>query len=69
MPQYETDQRLKVDREIDPPPQEIFMGLGWDENRDTGRRHYRHYYNDELEFVKEVFPKPSPFNTFALKKG
>jgi hypothetical protein len=28
---YELDQRLKVDREVNPPPKELFIGLGWDE--------------------------------------
>lgn len=69
MPLYETDPRLKVDREVNPPPQELYMGLGWDENRETNRRHYRHFYNDELEFVKELIPYPSPFSTYPLKKG
>ena len=56
MPLYETDPRLKVDREVNPPPQELFMGLGWDENRETKRRHYRHFYSDEVEYGKEIMP-------------
>lgn len=64
MPQYQLDKRLKVDREVNPPPDTLFIPLGWDEDKDTGRKHYRQYYNDELENNKEIFPKPSPFNTY-----
>jgi hypothetical protein len=40
----------------------MFVGLGWDEDKDTNRRHYRRYYPDELENVKEILPIPTPFN-------
>lgn len=35
MPTYETDKKLKIDREKDIPPPKMYMGLGWDENKDT----------------------------------
>jgi hypothetical protein len=35
MPKYKTDERLKVDKEIDPPPATMFIGLGWDEDQTT----------------------------------
>lgn len=69
MPKYETDKRLKVDREVNPPNESLYIGLGWDEDRTTQRRHYRQYYTDELEFVKSIFPRPSPFNSIVIKKG
>jgi hypothetical protein len=47
----------------------LYIGLGWDEDRTTKRRHYRKYYGDELENVKDIFPTPSPFNTFEIKRG
>ena len=28
---YKMDERLKVDREVDPPPATLFLPLGWDE--------------------------------------
>ena len=34
----------------------MFLPLGWDEDRETKRKHYRQYFNDELELVKEIFP-------------
>jgi hypothetical protein len=60
---------LKIDREINIPSDHLYIGLGWDEDRTTKRRHYRKYYADELENVKDIFPKPSPFETFNIKRG
>jgi len=48
---------------------EIFIGLGWDEDATTARKHYRRYYMKELEKVKEVLPNESPFNQYDLKRG
>lgn len=45
------------------------MGLGWDETPEHARRHYRRYYNDELENIKEIMPVPTPFHTYDLKRG
>ena len=61
-PKYELDETLAVDREVDVPPAALFLGLGWDEDRTTVRRHYRRYYNCELEKQKDVLPNESPFN-------
>jgi hypothetical protein len=47
----------------------MFIGLGWDEDKDTNRRHYRRYYPDELENVREILPIPTPFNQYDLKRG
>jgi hypothetical protein len=30
-----------IDREYDPPKDELYIGLGWDEDASTGRKHYR----------------------------
>jgi len=57
MPQYMEHPRYKVDVEDTSPPKEIFLGLGWDEDRLTQRKHYRQYYPDELENIKEIFPQ------------
>ena len=69
MPEYALDQRLKVMREINKPSDKIFIGLGWDVDDTTKRKHYRAFHPDELEFKKDLFPKPSPFDTFVLKRG
>jgi len=60
---------MLVDREYNKPPATLFIGLGWDEDKDTGRKHYRRFYPDELELVREILPKSSPFNQYDLKRG
>ena len=68
-PKYKFDEKMHIDREVDPPPRQIFIGLGWDEDKDTGRKHYRRYYTKELEKVDTVLIKPTPFNQYDLKRG
>lgn len=60
-PQYERDEVLDCDREIKKPKEALFIALGWDEDATTKRKHYRRYYPDELENVKEVLGIASPF--------
>ena len=55
-PTYYRDETLQVDKEKDKPPESAFLGLGWDEDANTQRRHYRRYYPDELENIKDVLP-------------
>jgi hypothetical protein len=31
MPQYEFDETLKTYREVNQPPESMFIGIGWDE--------------------------------------
>jgi hypothetical protein len=69
MPQYKHDDEMAIDREVDPPSDKIFLGMGWDENKDTNRKHYRRFYVGNLEDTKEVLPVPSPFNQYDLKRG
>ena len=59
-PQYKWDERLGVDREVEIPPQTVFMPIGYDRTKDDGIKHYRRYYPDELENVGEVM-QASPF--------
>ena len=63
------DERLKVEKEVNPPPETLFLGLGCDETPTSKTRHYRRFYPSELETVTEVMPVPSPFDTFDLRKG
>jgi len=44
MPEYKFDEEMKVDREVNQPPIELYRGLGWDKDKDTKRKHYRRYY-------------------------
>ena len=62
MPKYQMDKRLKVYREVNPPPASLYMGIGYDgavtdHMPTTTNRHYRKMYNDELENNKEIFNK------------
>jgi len=69
MPKYGLDAILKVEKEVNPPPKELFIGLGWDEDSTTKRKHYRYYFNDELENNKDYFPVQSPFAKFEIFRG
>ena len=61
MPKYQKDEILDVDREYGKPPESAFIGLGWDVDSTTKRKHYRRFYPDELENVKESIELVSPF--------
>lgn len=69
MPRYERDDKMEVDREYLVPPSAMFIGLGWDEDKTTKRKHYRRYYPDELENCRDILPIPTPFNQYDLKRG
>lgn len=69
MPIYQMDERLKIEREVNPPPSSLYMSLGWDEDSKTGRKHYRQIFNDELENDMDIFKKKSPFNSYEIKRG
>jgi len=66
---YKLDELLMVYREIDCPPSNLYIGLGWDEVPEDNRKHFRKYFPDELENVKEMMPVPSPFDQYNLKRG
>ena len=53
MPSYKWDERLKIDVEVDPPPPSLFKGVGHDPTPKAGIKHYRRYYADELENIKD----------------
>ena len=69
MPKYKHDDILDCDREINKPPETLYIGLGWDEDSTTERKHYRRFFNDELENVKDVLAISSPFQTYEIKRG
>tara|TARA_B110000285_G_scaffold139762_1_gene156424 strand:+ start:173 stop:556 length:384 start_codon:yes stop_codon:yes gene_type:complete len=52
-PQYQWSERLKIDVECNQPPKEMFMELGHDSAPGSGEKHYRKYYTDELENIKD----------------
>jgi hypothetical protein len=72
-PKYEFDDRIKMKREVKPkPPNSIFYELGFDtnppDNVEEGNKHYRRFYDDELENVDEIFPKKA-FHTVNIIRG
>lgn len=68
-PEYALDERLNAFREINIPPESLYMPLGWDETPEKGRKHYRKYYKDELENTRDVMSMPSPFDQYFIKRG
>jgi hypothetical protein len=46
---------LKIDVECKAPPKEMFMEIGHDTSPGSGEKHYRKYYTDELENIKDSF--------------
>ncbi len=66
---YALDKRLNVLKEVDMPPATLFLGLGYDCCPNEGMKHYRRFYPKELEFIKEVMPVESPFDSYDLKRG
>ena len=52
MPKYQRDEILDVDKEYGKPPESAFIGLGWDVDSTTKRKHYRRFFADELEEVR-----------------
>ena len=69
MPKYQRDEILDVDREYGKPPESAFIGLGWDVDSTTKRKHYRRFFADELENIKEGLELVSPFATYVIKRG
>lgn len=60
-PEYELDKRINVYRELNQPPASLFIGIGYDVPNPDGsaiedpKKHYRRYYQDELENNKNIF--------------
>lgn len=56
-PKYKYNERLKVDIEVEAPPNNLFMPIGHNVKPEDGIKHYRRYYTDELENCREVIPQ------------
>jgi len=44
------------------------MPVGHDEEYNSGVKHYRMFFNEELEKVREIMPS-SPFDTYPIIVG
>ena len=63
-PEYKYEERLKIEVEVNKPPQSLFKEIGCSEKPGDGKKHYRRYYPFELEKVKDErgnFLIKSPF--------
>lgn len=67
-PSYSFDERLKIHREQAAPPKDVFIAVGYDPEHDSKQKHYRRFYEDELENIKDVIPN-SPFQSFPIYRG
>jgi len=65
-PIYELDKRLKCKREIDVPPSEIYIPLGYDREPGDKKKHFRKFFSCELETLKE-YMGCKPFETYDIK--
>jgi hypothetical protein len=72
LPKYEYDDRLKIFREVNKPPPTIYAELGYNPahpvDQAAEKKHYRRFYDDELENIKEIFPK-KPFHQCDIIRG
>jgi hypothetical protein len=50
-------------------PESLFIPLGWDKTSESQTKHYRKYFTDELENVKSIFSRKSPFDTYEIVRG
>ena len=71
MPRYQYDERLKRDMECDIPDSKLFLEIGFNKTPEDQIKHYRRYFQKELENVEEVM-QDSPFLTekiFRIKQS
>lgn len=59
---------MKIEVEKDPPPKEMFIELGHDTSPGSGEKHYRRYYTDELENIKDNFGEKLIETPFLAEK-
>ena len=67
IPEYKFDSKLKIFRENNVPPKEFFLPLGFNPDHQSVDKHYRKYYEDELEEVPGLFK--SPFKKCPIIRG
>jgi len=53
---------------VDPPPEELFMVLGYNKTHEDGNRQYRKFFLKSLEELPEIIPS-LPFDTYQIKRG
>lgn len=68
MPKYEFNNAKKMHVETEIPPNKLYIGLGYNPTHESDSKHYRKFYEDELENVKSLMPK-SPFKEYKIFRG
>jgi hypothetical protein len=58
-----------LDVEVSKKEQKLRAALLSDNVDTIRRKHYRFYFNEELETVKSIFDKPSPFDSYHIMAG
>lgn len=53
-PKYQYDQRLAVDVEYDKPSELLFIPIGYNKTSKDKNKHYRRFYNKELEEAQDL---------------
>jgi len=73
LPVYGLDERINVYRELERPPISLFIPLGHDVPNPDGskienpKKHYRRFFDDELENNKEIFTRPTFTNVEVIR--
>lgn len=67
-PEYAYDERLKINREVNAPPDSLFMAIGFNQTPEDDIKHYRRFYPDELENIDDMVGD-KPFNEFDILRG
>ena len=65
-PEYKEDKRLNSLVETNIPPKEVFMELGHNKSPNDESKHYRKYFDTELE--KTNLFNEQPFETYEIKR-
>jgi len=67
-PEYAFDERLKIKREVNQPPESLFMAIGFNQTAEDDNKQYRRFYPDELENIDDMMGS-KPFNEFDVLRG
>lgn len=69
--EYILDRRINMYVEHNIPPETLFMAIGHDKTHESGVKHYRKIYNEELENIPRIMGNPNekPFSCLPISIG
>ena len=71
--EYKLDERINMYVEVEDkiPPETLFMAIGHDKTHESGVKHYRKIYNEELENIPRIMGNPNekPFSCLPISIG